>query len=86
MRCLRSIIHSPHKRRADILSTPQFAEVVRYAMAFPNPEDIIALLWDIADGPQLAQDLIVIRNYVRLLGMDVAMRRQPDDDQRRDGQ
>ncbi|KAI8902267.1 hypothetical protein BC833DRAFT_574357 [Globomyces pollinis-pini] len=58
------------KRRIDILSTPQFAEVVRYVMAFDDSSEILVLLWTIADGPFLKEDLEIVSNYIKILKMD----------------
>jgi hypothetical protein len=60
------------KRRIDILSTPQFAEVVRYVMAFSDSSEMLALLWSIADGPLLKEDLEIVSNYIKILKMDAA--------------
>ncbi len=45
------------KRRIDILSTPQFGEVLRYVLAFNDPYETLSLLWGIADGPTNKEDL-----------------------------
>ena len=67
------------KRRIDILSTPQFAEVVRYVMAFNNSSEMLALLWTIADGPLLKEDLEIVSNYIKILKMDAASHLQIDE-------
>lgn len=67
------------KRRIDILSTPQFAEVVRYVMAFNDSSEMLALLWTIADGPLLKEDLEIVSNYIKILKMDAASHLQIDE-------
>ncbi len=44
------------KRRIDILSTPQFGEL----LAFNDPYETLSLLWGIADGPTNKEDLEMI--------------------------
>ena len=64
------------KRRIDILSTPQFAEVVRYVMAFKDSSEMLALLWSISDGPFIKEDLEIVSNYIKILKMDAAIVQQ----------
>jgi hypothetical protein len=61
------------------LSTPQFAEVVRYVMAFNDSSEMLALLWTIADGPFLKEDLEIVSNYIKILKMDAASHLQIDE-------
>lgn len=61
------------KRRIDIWSTPQFAQVVSYVMAFNDSSEMLALLWTIADGPLLKDDLEIVSNYIKILKMTVGL-------------
>ncbi len=63
------------KRRIDILATPQFAQVVRYVMKFSDSCKILALLWTIADGPLLKEDLEIVSNYIKVLEVDASVSR-----------
>jgi hypothetical protein len=44
------------KRRVDILSTPQFEAVICYVFSFRNWEEVLFLLWNIADGALIQDD------------------------------
>jgi hypothetical protein len=41
-----------------------------YAMFFPNWEEVLSLLWDIADGALIQDDLEIVLNYMKALKMD----------------
>ena len=39
---------------------------------------MLALLWSIADGPLLKEDLEIVSNYIKILKMDAASQIQTD--------
>jgi hypothetical protein len=48
-------------------------------MAFNNSSEMLALLWTIADGPLLKEDLEIVSNYIKILKMDSASHLQIDE-------
>ena len=48
-------------------------------MAFNNSSEMLALLWTIADGPLLKEDLEIVSNYIKILKMDAASHLQIDE-------
>lgn len=65
-------------KKNDILSTPQFAEVVRYVIVFSDSSDMLVFLWTIADGPLLKENLEIDSNNIKILKMDAASNLQTD--------
>ena len=59
------------RRRADIIETPQFAEVIRYVSSFENPWDVLRQLWTISDGEPSGEGLDFMMNYLNLLKYDL---------------